>query len=64
LQADVDEKVYKLQFLDVGLMNAVCGLNWNTISKMDDTRLMKARSRSSSSASICRICSPETRTAN
>jgi predicted AAA+ superfamily ATPase len=40
LQADVDDKVYKLLFLDVGLMNAVCGLNWNSISKMDDTRLI------------------------
>lgn len=24
LQADLDEKVYKLLFLDVGLMNAIC----------------------------------------
>jgi predicted AAA+ superfamily ATPase len=40
LQGDVDEKAYKLLFLDVGLMNAMCGLNWNTISGMNDTRLI------------------------
>ncbi|MEQ1771707.1 MAG: AAA family ATPase, partial [Devosia sp.] len=40
LQAELDEKVYKLLFLDVGLMNAVCGLSWNTLANMDDTRLI------------------------
>lgn len=40
LQADLDEKAYKLLFLDVGLMNAICGLGWNTISKMDDIQLI------------------------
>jgi len=40
LQADVVEKVYKLIFMDVGLMNAVCGLGWNTISQMADTQLV------------------------
>jgi predicted AAA+ superfamily ATPase len=40
LQADLDEKAYKLQFLDVGLMNAICGLGWNTISGMDDIQLV------------------------
>ncbi len=40
LQADMEEKVYKLIFLDVGLMNAICGLGWNTISKTADTALI------------------------
>jgi hypothetical protein len=40
LQADIEEKIYKLVFLDVGLMNAICGLNWNTISRMTDTTLV------------------------
>jgi predicted AAA+ superfamily ATPase len=40
LQADMEEKVYKLIFLDVGLMNAICGLGWNTISQMTETVLI------------------------
>jgi predicted AAA+ superfamily ATPase len=40
LQADVDEKAYKLLFVDVGLMNAICGLGWDMISTMDDSRLI------------------------
>ena len=40
LQADIEEKVYKLIFLDVGLMNAICGLGWNTISQIADTVLI------------------------
>jgi len=40
LQADMEEKTYKLIFLDVGLMNAICGLNWKTISQMEDTPLV------------------------
>jgi uncharacterized protein len=40
LQADIEAKVYKLLFLDVGLMNAVCGLNWNTLENLNDTRLI------------------------
>lgn len=40
LQAGLDEKVYKLLFLDVGLMNAISGLNWRTLSQLDDTRLI------------------------
>lgn len=39
LQADLDEKAYKLLFLDVGLMNAICGLGWSNLSKLDDTQL-------------------------
>ena len=35
LQADLKERVFKLLFLDIGLMNlmnAVCGLGWHTIA--------------------------------
>ncbi len=30
LQADLKENVYRLLFLDVGLMNAICGVGWET----------------------------------
>ena len=40
LQADMEEKVYKTLFLDIGLMNAVCGLNWHIVSQMDDVKLI------------------------
>jgi uncharacterized protein len=40
LQADINEFAYKLLFLDVGLMNAVCGLDWIALSRMEDTRLV------------------------
>ena len=35
LQAELKDKVFKLIFLDIGLMNAVCGLGWQTISAPD-----------------------------
>ena len=40
LPADIEEKVYKLLFMDVGLMNANYGLGWNTISQIADTQLI------------------------
>jgi predicted AAA+ superfamily ATPase len=40
LQSELDDKVYKLLFLDVGLMNAVCGLGWDVLSKSDDSKLI------------------------
>ena len=40
LQADLEEKVYKLLFLDIGLMNAICGLDWRSISQMDEIKLI------------------------
>lgn len=40
LQADVDDSVYKLLFLDVGLMNAICGLTWKTLSGRHDVELV------------------------
>lgn len=40
LQAELDDKVYKLLFLDVGLMNAVSGLGWHALSRLDDVKLI------------------------
>jgi predicted AAA+ superfamily ATPase len=40
LQTDMEEKVYKLLFLDIGLMNAICGLGWGNVSQMTDARLV------------------------
>jgi len=40
LQADLNEKAYKLLFLDVGLMNAISGMSWDTLSRQDDIELI------------------------
>ena len=40
LQADLEDKVYKLLFLDIGLMNAICGLDWHTISQIEEVKLI------------------------
>jgi predicted AAA+ superfamily ATPase len=40
LAADVDESCYKLLFLDIGLMNRVCGLDWRTVSALDERGLV------------------------
>ena len=40
LGADIDDTVFKLAFLDVGLANHLCGLDWRSISDADDTRLV------------------------
>lgn len=40
LQAEADPRTYKLLFLDVGLMNAVCGLDWRTLGSLDSVRLV------------------------
>ena len=42
LQADLKENVYKLLFLDVGLMNAICGVGWETIQATGATDLVNA----------------------
>ena len=42
LQADVKEKVFKLIFLDVGLVNAICGLGWQTIADQTGSQLVNA----------------------
>ena len=40
LQADIKEKVYKILFLDIGLMNAVCGLDWRNLSQMEEKQIV------------------------
>jgi predicted AAA+ superfamily ATPase len=40
LGADIDDSVFKLVFLDVGLANALCGMPWHDISDMDETTLV------------------------
>ena len=40
LQAETDDRTYKLLCLDVGLMNALIGLNWQSIVQMDQSRLV------------------------
>lgn len=40
LQAEMKDKVFKLLFLDVGLMNAICGLNWRVLSQLDEMKLI------------------------
>jgi len=40
LQADNNEKIYKLIFLDIGLMNTICGLGWHNINQMQDQMLV------------------------
>ncbi len=42
LQADCKENVFKLLFLDVGLMNAICGVGWETIQAAGTTDLVNA----------------------
>ena len=40
LRAGMDEKVYKLYFLDVGLLNYLNGLDWKTIESLDERTLI------------------------
>ena len=40
LQAEIEEKAYKLIFMDIGLMNAICGLGWDSISHANERRLV------------------------
>ena len=42
LQADLKESVFKLVFLDVGLMNAICGVGWETFASKTHTDLVNA----------------------
>lgn len=42
LQGDVNQKVFKLTFLDVGLMNAICGLGWGTLANRTPAQLVNA----------------------
>ncbi len=40
LHADVDWRTYKLLFLDIGLMNRLCGLDWLALKELDDRQLV------------------------
>ena len=40
LGAGVDDRTYKLLFMDVGLMNHACGVDGPTVDAMDGTRLV------------------------
>lgn len=40
LDAQADFSKYKLLFLDIGLMNRVCGLDWLAINSMDERKLI------------------------
>jgi predicted AAA+ superfamily ATPase len=40
LHADINQLAYKLLFLDVGLMNHLCGMDWRTLSRMNDVQLV------------------------
>ena len=40
LQADIEEKIYKPVFLDVGLMNAICGLDWISLEQAPPSQLV------------------------
>ena len=40
LLAEADPRAFKLLFMDVGLMNAVCGLGWTGIESLDAIRLV------------------------
>jgi hypothetical protein len=40
LQGELEDRIYKLLFLDIGLMNAICGANWQHINSMNETRLV------------------------
>ena len=40
LSAQINDTIYKLLFLDVGLMNRICGLDWLAMRSMDDRTLM------------------------
>ena len=44
LQAEAQERVFKLIFLDVGLMNALCGLSWSVLVSRSATDLINAGS--------------------
>jgi len=38
--AEIEDKIYKLIFLDIGLMNTICGLDWVKISQLKDSQLI------------------------
>ena len=42
LQAELKETIFKLVFLDIGLMNTLCGLDWQTIQASTELELINA----------------------
>lgn len=42
LQASLKETVFKLVFLDVGLMNAISGLGWDAVEEQTDLQFVNA----------------------
>ncbi len=40
VQAESNDRIYKLLCLDVGLMNALVGLNWQSIAQMEQSKLV------------------------
>jgi uncharacterized protein len=40
LQGDINESIYKLLFVDVGLMNAISGTSWEWLHSTDDSSLV------------------------
>ena len=42
LQAHLNERAFKLIFLDVGLMNAICGLSWEALASGSEASLVNA----------------------
>ncbi len=40
LFADIREKTYKLLFMDIGMVNHICGNDWITIQSFENTRLV------------------------
>jgi len=40
LQANLNEKIYKMLFLDIGLMNGISGVNWRSLSGLDALSLV------------------------
>jgi len=40
LYADINDTVYKLLFLDIGLMNNLCGMDWSSLNRMDERKLV------------------------
>lgn len=40
LAAESSETVYKLIFMDIGLVNHICGCDWRTMAAFDDRQLV------------------------
>lgn len=40
LRAGRDDKIYKFYFLDVGLFNYLCGLEWSHVARLDERELV------------------------